>query len=96
MAGRWLSKTEAKRLSANLAASEERDFERLALPLIRVIWPEAIPPPARKAWDQQGVDQLVWSDTPPFSLIVQYSPVPGIHRGLSRDRQTRGNLPVDS
>jgi hypothetical protein len=72
MAGRWLSKTEAKRLSANLAASEERDFERLALPLIRVIWPEAIPPPARKAWDQQGVDQLVWSDTPPFSLIVQY------------------------
>jgi len=67
----WSSKHEFSLLSGELATSEDRDFERRSLPLIRAIWPEAIAPPSRRSFDQSGVDHLVWSDVQPFPLVIQ-------------------------
>lgn len=68
----WTSKREFALLSGELAVSEDRDFERRALPLIRAIWPEAVTPPSRRSFDQCGVDHLVWADIQPFPLVIQY------------------------
>ena len=71
MSKAWTDKNEYKRLSGELAISEDREFERRVLPLIRVIWPDAVGTPALRSFDRSGADHIVWSDTPPFSLVVQ-------------------------
>lgn len=67
----WGGKSEYQLLSAELAAREGLDFQRRVLPLLRVIWPEAIESPQLRSFDRAGADHLVWSDTLPLSLVVQ-------------------------
>lgn len=67
----WTDKHEYKLLKGRLAAMDDRVFERAVLPLLRIIWPKAIGPPARRTFDRSGVDHLVWSDKPPHTLVVQ-------------------------
>lgn len=81
---RWTDKSEYKRLSGEIAVSEGRDFERRILPLIRLIWPEAVGAPALRSFDRRGVDHIVWSDSPPFPLVVQC-------KGFRADEHEIGN-----
>jgi hypothetical protein len=67
----WTDKGEYKRLAGELTTSEGREFERRALPLLRVIWADAVAPQALGSFDRSGADILVWSDTKPFPLVVQ-------------------------
>jgi hypothetical protein len=57
--------------SGRLALSQERDFERLVLPFLRVHWPAIEQVPARQGWDRKGVDLLPWTAEPPFAVGVQ-------------------------
>lgn len=72
MSKAWTDKREYQLLSGELAASDGRDFERLALPLIRIIWKDNIAPTPMGSFDRIGADQMVWADTEPFPLVVQY------------------------
>lgn len=54
-----------------MARSTERDFERMVLPFLRVLWPNIDQVPARREWDARGVDLLVWKEGGPFSCAVQ-------------------------
>jgi hypothetical protein len=65
MVGAW------QRRSGALALSTDRDFERLVLPFLRILWPTIGQAPARKEWDKKGIDFLVWSDSGPFPCAVQ-------------------------
>lgn len=67
----WLGTHEASHLSGELATSTGRDFERLCIPLLRLIWRDTITPPALGSFDRVGVDHIVWSDVGRFSLVVQ-------------------------
>jgi hypothetical protein len=71
MSKAWTDKNEYKLLAGELATSEGRDFERLSLPLIRLIWSETITPTAMGSYDRMGADHLVWADREPFELVVQ-------------------------
>ncbi len=65
MVGAW------QRWSGALARSTERDFERLALPFLRLFWPTIDQVPPRRDWDAKGIDLLVWSENAPFPCAVQ-------------------------
>jgi hypothetical protein len=41
------------------------------LPLLRLIWPRLVQPPAKKSWDHVGIDLWEWADEGPFPVIVQ-------------------------
>jgi hypothetical protein len=89
MSKAWTDKKEYKLLSGELATSEGRDFERLALPLIRIIWSNAIAPAAMGPYDRIGADHLVWADREPLTLVVQCKgfEVPEEEIGKSQIRQ---------
>lgn len=57
--------------SGELAAATGRDFERLALPLLRAFWPDLIQPRELRELDRAGIDLVAWSDTGHFSIVVQ-------------------------
>ncbi|MCP4098502.1 MAG: hypothetical protein GY748_19920 [Planctomycetaceae bacterium] len=59
------------RKSGELAASSSRDFERLALPLLRIFWPDLIHPRGLSGLDRAGIDLVEWSDTGHFPVVVQ-------------------------
>lgn len=59
------------RKSGELAAASSRDFERLALPLLRAFWPHLIHPRELSGLDRAGIDLVVWSDSDPFPVAVQ-------------------------
>ncbi|HEY2236550.1 MAG TPA: hypothetical protein VGK01_23970 [Candidatus Angelobacter sp.] len=65
MVGAW------QRWSASLARSTERDFERMVLPFLRVLWPDIDQVPARRQWDAKGIDLLVWREGELFPCAVQ-------------------------
>lgn len=67
----WSNKRIFKLLRGELATLTDRAFERGALPFLRTVYPELVNPPARRDFDIAGADHLVWSDTPPFPLVVQ-------------------------
>lgn len=71
MSKAWTDKKEYQLLAGELATSEGRDFERLSLPLIRIIWSEAITPTAMGSYDRMGADHLVWADSEPLALVIQ-------------------------
>lgn len=54
-----------------LAAASARDFERLALPLLRAFWPTLIHPRELSRLDRAGIDLVVWSDSGDFPVAVQ-------------------------
>jgi len=67
----WTDKKEFQDLSYELATAEDREFERRVLPLIHIIWPDAVVPPAMRWLDRSGIDILVWSDSDLFPLVIQ-------------------------
>lgn len=67
----WSGSTQYRILMGELASSDSREFERRVLPILRLAWPDAIPPPALNWLDQAGIDLMVWSDAQPFPLLVQ-------------------------
>jgi hypothetical protein len=68
---RWSGTTQYRILVGELASSDSREFERRVLPILRLAWPDAIPPPALNWLDQAGIDIMIWSDAQPFPLLVQ-------------------------
>jgi hypothetical protein len=62
---------EYNHFSGELATAYEREFERRALPLIRMIYPGAIGAPQLLSLDRAGIDLLLWSDVQPFPLVAQ-------------------------
>lgn len=68
---RWSGTTQYRILVGELASSDSREFERGVLPILRLAWPDAIPPPALNWLDQAGIDIMIWSDAQPFPLLVQ-------------------------
>jgi hypothetical protein len=67
----WAAKADYKRLSGELAESEGRGFQRKCLPLLRVIWPEAMHSTDLGGADSKGIDILVWRDGALLPLVVQ-------------------------
>lgn len=70
-----------QRISGELATATSRDFERRALPLLRVLWPDITYPPELGAWDKQGSDLVVWSDNGPLPCVVQCKGFKDAHLG---------------
>lgn len=60
-----------RKWSGILATATERDFERKALPFLRLFWQSLQQLPARGPWDVKGIDLLVWVDSKPFPCGVQ-------------------------
>ncbi|BET57738.1 hypothetical protein [Geobacter sp. 60473] len=71
MAKSWTDKSEFKKLSGELAVAEDLHYERMVVPLLRVIWPGLIKAPARRSFDRKGIDHLVWEDGVVLPLVVQ-------------------------
>jgi hypothetical protein len=72
MAKAWTEKSEYRKFSDELVKSQDREFEKLVLSLIRVIWPNAGFRPPEMGWiDRRGIDLLAWSDFQPYPLAVQ-------------------------
>lgn len=57
--------------SGRLAVATADDFERTALTLLKVLWPDLHQAPRLQGWDKRGVDLLVWADSGPFPCVVQ-------------------------
>lgn len=62
---RLTGKTEFQRLRGLLQASTGRDFERLILPMIRFLVPNAFGAPALGEFDKLGIDLLAWKGPKP-------------------------------
>lgn len=60
-----------QRWSGILGQATDRDFERRALPFLRLFWPSLVQTAARRTWDAKGIDLLVWTDHGPFPCVVQ-------------------------
>ena len=58
-------------LRGDLAAATSREFERRALPVMRLFQPDMIQAPELAGLDRAGIDLLVWSDTRTFPWVVQ-------------------------
>jgi len=72
MSKAWTDKPEYSKFSDELVKSQDREFEKLVLSLIRVIWPSAGFRPPDMGWiDRRGIDLLAWSDVQPYPLAVQ-------------------------
>lgn len=71
MATGWTDSTAYRRIQTELAVRTADDFERAALRLLRLVWPGAVGTPRRRKFDRAGADHLVWSDEPPFPVVVQ-------------------------
>lgn len=67
----WTDKSEYSKFSDEIAKAQDRGFEEKILPLLRLNWPDVAPTPALGWIDRSGIDLMVWSDTQPYSLVVQ-------------------------
>lgn len=68
----WTDNPQYSKFSDELVKSQDRGFEKLVLPLIKVIWPNIGNIPPGMGWiDKSGIDILEWSDNEPFPLAVQ-------------------------
>ena len=67
----WLSIRAVQKLSRTLARAEERDFERKALPCLRLRWPTMQQAPSTASWDRKGIDLFTWEEQGPFTCVVQ-------------------------
>ena len=63
--------SETSDLSFRLHEAKGEIFEREVLPLIRLIWPQAVQAPRRWTLDRQGIDLLLWKDGHSLPLVVQ-------------------------
>jgi hypothetical protein len=71
MAIGWTDNAAYRKIQIELAVKTADDFERSALRLLRLIWPAMVGTPRLRKFDRAGADHLVWSDTPPFPVVVQ-------------------------
>jgi hypothetical protein len=71
MAMGWTDNAVYRKIQQELGVKTADDFERSSLRLLRLIWPAMINTPRRRKFDIAGADLLVWSDTPPFPVVVQ-------------------------
>lgn len=71
MAIGWTDCTAYQKIQDELAVRTADDFERYALCLLHLIWTNVIGTPRRRKFDRKGADHLVWSDDPPFPVVVQ-------------------------
>jgi hypothetical protein len=94
----WTWAREYSHLSAELAASSGRDFEKQALPFIRAAWEAAILPKALGGVDQQGIDAMLWGDHEPHPLVVQFKgfEVSDLQLGRSQIRNCKSYFEVPS
>jgi hypothetical protein len=67
----WTWAPEYKRLSSQLARADGRDFEREALPLLRLLWPDIVAAPPMGGFDRIGVDQIAFGNGDEVALAVQ-------------------------
>ena len=67
----WTDKTSFRRFLGELGVKTADDFERYTMHFLRLLWPTVIGTPRRKKFDSKGVDHIVWSEKPPFPVIVQ-------------------------
>jgi hypothetical protein len=58
-------------LNARLLAATDRDFERAVLPLLRCMWPDLEQCPARKDYDNRGVDLISFSRDDTIACAIQ-------------------------
>jgi hypothetical protein len=71
MALGWTENAAFRELNYELAVKTVDDFKRHALKLLRLIWPNTVGTPRHRHFGGKGADHLVWSDDPPFPVVVQ-------------------------
>lgn len=54
----WTQRPEFRAIAGELAATQDREFERAVLPYVRSVWPAAWISPARQTWDTNGIDLI--------------------------------------
>jgi len=86
MVGAW------KRWSGALALASERDFERLCLPFLRILWPAIDQAPPKKGWDSKGIDLLVLSEGSRLPCAVQCKGFVVQDIGPDQTRQVRASI----
>lgn len=80
------SKAEFRHLKGRLQAADGRDFERLTLPLLRLLGPALVPSPALGSFDRIGADHIAFADHGGISLIVQCKGFKATERELGRSQ----------
>lgn len=60
-----------KRLSGELHAAQDRNFDRAILLLARAIWPDLIQPEAMNKYDRSGVDLVAFNDAGGIDVAIQ-------------------------
>jgi hypothetical protein len=69
----WKGTSNYRKIAGELAAAADRDFERLALPLIKITWNDIIAPIPMSYLDRCGVDHIAWgNDEIKPKVVVQY------------------------
>jgi hypothetical protein len=63
--------TALRRANVTLIQSLGRDFERAALPFVRLFWPTTLQAIQLKEWDNQGIDLLCLNDNGRIRLAAQ-------------------------
>ena len=84
----WTDKTEYDRIKSQLFEKTGLDFERAALPLIRLLYPQAFQVSARKTLDRRGIDLVVWGISEPYPLAIQC-------KGFGVDEREIGDNQID-
>lgn len=88
----WTGQKAYKDWSALLATSEEDDFERKVLPLLRVFWPALQQSPRKRTWDAKGIDLLVWAEHGPLPCVVQCKGFKVRALGADQARQVENSI----
>src|SRR5687767_10600521 len=88
----WLSIRAVQKLSGTLARAEERDFERKALPCLRLRWPIMQQAPATASWDRKGIDLFTWEEEGPFTCVVQCKGFRERELGLKQIQQVEESI----
>lgn len=70
MGSPWTSKNAFGQLAGELAAAQDREFERAVLPFVHLVWPSARISPPKRLLDGAGIDLYVGSP-PHFTLVIQ-------------------------
>ena len=71
MAPAWLARTKFKKLSAELAGTAGRDFQRRVRPYLRSLFPDLVEARDLRWIDQAGIDLYVWGSGDVFPVAVQ-------------------------
>lgn len=84
-----------KRLSGELQAATDRDFERAVLPLARAIWPNLVQPRGMKVFDRAGADLVEFGEDDELVAVVQCKGLFKVE-GLADDQFPQFEQSIDS